>query len=108
MLRNVTEAEFDEVVMKSDRPVLVDFWAPWCGPCRALAPTLEDIATDYEGQVDVVKVDIQAHPAIAERFSVRGIPLLMLVSEGDVKGRATGTLSRTRLEAFIDDHIAAD
>jgi thioredoxin 1 len=108
VIREATEADFEDVVMKATRPVLVDFWAPWCGPCRALAPTLEDIAQDYEGEVDVVKVDIEANPKVAERFNVKNIPLLMIVTAGSEKGRALGAMTRTRMEAFIDDHVAVD
>ncbi len=101
MLRSVSEQDFDDVVLNSDKPVLVDFWAPWCGPCKALAPTLEEIAQEYEGEIDVVKIDIDANPDLAKRMTVRGIPLLVMFKDGTEQARATGGMSRSRLDAFV-------
>ncbi len=104
-MRNATEQDFDEIVMKNQRPVLVDFWAPWCGPCKALAPALDDLAEEYAGEMEIVKVDIEANPGLATRFGVRGIPLLMVVKDGTEIGRTFGTISRSRLDAFIDTNL---
>ncbi|WP_267433872.1 thioredoxin [Sphingomonas sp. GM_Shp_1] len=107
-MRNATEQDFDEIVMKNDKPVLVDFWAPWCAPCRALAPALDELAEEYAGEMEIVKVDIEANPALAQRFEVRGIPLLMVVKDGAETARTFGTLSRSRLDAFVDANIGAE
>ncbi len=107
-MRNATEQDFDEIVLKNDKPVLVDFWAPWCGPCKALAPTLDEIAEEYAAEMEVVKVDIEANPKLAERFEVRGIPLLMIVKDGAETARTFGTLSRSRLDAFVDAHVGTE
>lgn len=107
-MRNATEQDFDEIVMKNDKPVLVDFWAPWCAPCRALAPTLEEMAKEYADGMEIVKVDIEANPKLAQRFEVRGIPLLMVVKNGVETARTFGTMSRSRLDAFVDTHIGAE
>ncbi|WDF71367.1 thioredoxin [Novosphingobium sp. KACC 22771] len=106
-MRHATEQDFDEIVMKNDKPVLVDFWAPWCAPCKALAPTLDEMAEEYAGEMEIVKVDIEANPGLAERFEVRGIPLLIIVKDGAEAARTFGTLSRSRLDAFVDTHVGA-
>lgn len=106
-MRNATEQDFDEIVMKNDKPVLVDFWAPWCAPCKALAPTLDEIAEEYDGEMEIVKVDIEANPGLAERFEVRGIPLLMIMKDGVETARTFGTISRSRLDVFVDAHVGA-
>ncbi|MEH3118191.1 MAG: thioredoxin [Methylorubrum populi] len=100
-----TEDNFDREVMTFGGPVLVDFWAPWCGPCRALQPTLEEVAEMYGEELKIVKVDIESHPGLAERFGVRSIPLLALFAEGSERGRVAGALSKTRLCHFIDTHL---
>jgi thioredoxin 1 len=106
-MRNATEQDFDEIVMKNDKPVLVDFWAPWCAPCKALAPTLDEIAEEYADEMEIVKVDIEANPGLAERFEVRGIPLLMIMKDGVETARTFGTISRSRLDVFVDAHVGA-
>ena len=107
-MRNATELDFDDIVMNNEKPVLVDFWAPWCGPCKALAPTLDELAEEYAEEMEVVKVDIEANPALATRFGVSGIPLLMVVKDGAELARTFGTMSRSRLDAFIDANIGQD
>ncbi|WP_062786617.1 thioredoxin [Novosphingobium capsulatum] len=107
-MRNANEQDLDEIVMNSDKPVLVDFWAPWCAPCKALAPTLDEIAEEYAEEMEIVKVDIETNPGLAERFEVRGIPLLMIVKDGAETARTFGTLSRSRLDAFVDAHVGAE
>ncbi|WP_343528919.1 thioredoxin [Sphingomonas sp.] len=107
-MRNATEQDFDEIVLKNDKPVLVDFWAPWCAPCKALAPTLDEMAEEYDGEMEIVKVDVDANPGLAERFEVRGIPLLLIVKNGVEAARTVGTVSRSRLDAFVDAHVGAE
>lgn len=107
MLRDVTDADFDDRVLASARPVLIDFWADWCAPCHALAPTLADMAVEFDDLVDVAKVDIIANPRIADQFGVRSIPLLVMMRDGKEVARTAGGLSRTRLAAFIEDNAGA-
>jgi thioredoxin 1 len=104
-MRNATEQDFDDIVLKNEKPVLVDFWAPWCAPCKALAPTLDDLAEEYADEMEIVKVDIEANPSLATRFGVRGIPLLMVVRDGVEQARTVGTISRSRLDAFVDANV---
>lgn len=106
-MRNATEQDFDEIVMKNEKPVLVDFWAPWCAPCKALAPTLEELAEEYGEAMEIVKVDIDENPALATRFGVRGIPFLMIVRDGEVRAGTVGTISRSRLDAFVEANVSA-
>jgi thioredoxin len=107
-MRNVTEQDFDEVVLNNAKPVLVDFWAPWCAPCKALAPTLDELANEYAEEIEVVKIDIDENPALAGRFGVRGIPLLMIVKDGTECARTVGTISRSRLDAFIESNVGGE
>lgn len=107
-MRNATEHDFDEIVMKNDKPVLVDFWAPWCAPCKALAPTLDDLAVEYADEMEIVKVDIESNPELAKRFDVRGIPLLIVVKNGQEIARTFGTVSRSRLDAFVDANVGTE
>ncbi len=100
------EATFDAILAAETRPVLIDFWADWCGPCKALAPTLEDIAEDLADELRVLKVDIVANPALAERFGVQSIPLLMVLHGGEEKARLLGAQSRARLTQWVEGAIA--
>jgi thioredoxin 1 len=104
-IREVNEDNFEQVVLQSDRPVLVDFWAPWCGPCRALAPTLEAIATDWAGRARVVKLNVDVSPSSAERFSVRALPTLILFKNGREVGRLLGAVNKTEIARRLDHHI---
>ena len=103
MVKHATDDSFDATVASGVS--LVDFWADWCGPCLALAPTLDEIAEEYAGEVSVVKVDIVANEATAGRFAARSIPLLILMKDGEEKARMTGAVSKTRLAAFIDENL---
>jgi thioredoxin 1 len=103
--KQITEATFADEVLRSTRPVLVDYSAEWCGPCKMMAPALEESAEHYADRLDVAKVDVDANPALAARYHVRGIPTLMLFKAGEVVASKVGAMSRSQLAAFIDSHV---
>jgi len=102
---NLTDQTFDDEVLSSDVPVLVDFWAEWCPPCRMLTPTVDAIATDYSGRVKVGKVDIDANQATSERFQVRSIPTLLLFKGGQIVAQRVGAAGKTDVQKMIDAHL---
>ena len=102
---NVSEKDFDEQVLKSDTPVLVDFWAEWCGPCKMITPILEEIAPEYQGRIKIAKLNVDDNRKIAEEHGIRGIPTLMVFKDGNVEASYVGALSRAKLVAFIDGNI---
>ena len=102
MLQKTTEDSFRHDVLESDLPVLVDFWADWCQPCKAMVPVLEAIAAKYQGRVRVVKVDVDANPELGMRYGVRGLPTLMLFENGKVKGMRSGAVPAAGVEALLD------
>ncbi len=101
----ITDDTFENEVSEATVPVLVDFWAQWCGPCKAIAPLLDDIAAKYAGKVKIVKLDVDSNPATPPKFGVRGIPTLILFKEGQVQATQVGLLSKTELMSFLDSHI---
>lgn len=101
----VTDNSFENEVVESKIPVLVDFWAQWCGPCKAIAPLLEELAEKYEGKVKIVKLDVDHNPSTPPKFGVRGIPTLILFKDGLVKATQVGLLSKTDLMSFLDSNI---
>ena len=101
----VSDSDFEDNVLGADGPVLVDYWAEWCGPCKMIAPILADIAGDYEGRLTVAKLNIDDSPITPGRYGVRGIPTLMLFKDGQVKATKVGALSKSQLTAFIDANI---
>jgi len=101
LITDTTDANFDKDVITSDVPVLVDFWATWCGPCRAIAPVLEVMAGEYKGRLAICKVDVDHNQAIAWRFGVRNIPTLLLFKGGEVVGQRVGALNRKALDEFV-------
>ena len=101
-ISHVGDADFASAVLDSDLPVLVDFWAEWCGPCKAIAPLLDDVAKAYDGKVKVVKINIDDNPQTPRQYAVRGIPTLMLFKGGKVAGTQVGLVGKSQLNAFID------
>ena len=102
---HVTDSSFEEEVLKSNTPVLVDDWADWCGPCKAIAPVLEEISGEYEGKLVIAKMDVDDNQQTPQKYVVRGIPTLMIFKDGDVIGTKVGQLSKSQLTAFIDSTI---
>ena len=104
-IRHVTEATFSDAVLHSSTPVLVDYWAEWCGPCKMIAPALDDSAESYAGRLTVAKVNVDENQALAARYQVRGIPTLMLFNKGEVVATKIGAVSKSQLAAFIDANL---
>jgi thioredoxin 1 len=104
-IQHVTEDTFEPSVLKSDVPVLVDYWAEWCGPCKALAPLLEDLAKDYGGKLRIAKVNVDENQQLARKYNIKAIPTLMLFKEGNVQASKLGMMSKPQLTAFLDSNI---
>jgi thioredoxin 1 len=100
---HASDASFETDVLNADIPVLVDFWAEWCGPCKMIAPILDEIATEYAGRLKVCKVDVDAHPEIPPKFGIRGIPTLILFKGGSAEATKVGALSKSQLVEFIKE-----
>lgn len=104
-IKHVSDASFDVDVLKSDAPVLVDYWAEWCGPCKMIAPILDEVARDYDGRLDVAKVNVDDNQGTAAKYGIRGIPTLMLFRGGQLVATKVGALSKSQLTQFIDSHL---
>jgi thioredoxin 1 len=104
-IKHVTDASFDSDVLKAGTPVLVDYWAEWCGPCKMIAPILDEVAKDYAGRVTVAKLDVDANPGIPAKYGIRGIPTLILFKGGEVAAQKVGALSKSQLTAFLDSQL---
>lgn len=105
MIKHVTDASFDGDVLQSDLPVLVDYWAEWCGPCRMIAPILEDLSNDYSDRLQIAKMNVDENQQIPARFGIRGIPTLMLFKGGQLVATKVGALPKAQLAAFVDEHL---
>ena len=104
-VHHVTDASFKNEVLESNLPVLVDYWAEWCGPCKMVAPILDEIAKDYTGKLKVAKLNIDDNQATPPKYGIRGIPTLMIFKNGEVEATKVGALMKSQLTAFIDSHI---
>ena len=101
----ITDAAFEEEVLKSKQPVLVDYWAEWCGPCKMIAPILDEIAGEYAGKLKIAKLNIDDNPGTPPKYGIRGIPTLMIFKDGNVEATKVGAVSKSQLTAFIDSNI---
>lgn len=102
---HVTDDDFENEVLQSNAPVLVDYWAEWCGPCKMIAPVLDEIANEYDGRVKIAKLNIDDNPNTPPRYGIRGIPTLMLFKDGEVEATKVGAVSKSQLTAFIDSNL---
>ena len=103
---HTSDARFEDEVLQSDVPVLVDFWAEWCGPCKMIAPILEDVARSHQGKLRIAKLDVDANSVTAAKFNIRSIPTLLLFNQGNVVATKIGAVPRSQLRAFLDDQLA--
>lgn len=101
----VTDDSFEEEILNSDQPVLVDYWAEWCGPCKMIAPILDEIADEYNGKLKVAKLNIDENPGTPPKYGIRGIPTLMLFKSGNVEATKVGAVNKSQLTAFIDSNL---
>lgn len=104
-VQQVSDASFDSDVLQADVPVLIDFWAPWCGPCKAIAPVVEELASEYDGRLKVVKMNVDDNPQTPAQYGVRGIPNLILFKSGEVKQQIVGAVPKGHLVKAIDDVV---
>jgi thioredoxin 1 len=102
MALEITDANFEELVLKSDKPVVVDFWAEWCGPCRMLTPIIEEMATEYEGKAVIGKVNVDLNPVVAGQFGIRNIPTVLFVKGGEIADKSVGAVPKNQLTAKLD------
>jgi len=104
-IQHVTDDTFEPEVLKSDLPVLVDYWAEWCGPCKMIAPILDQVAQEYDGRLRIAKINVDENQAVPAKFGIRGIPTLMLFKNGNLEATRVGALSKSQLTAFLDSNI---
>lgn len=107
LIKHVSDSSFEADVLKSDKPVLVDFWAEWCGPCKAIAPALDELAGTYNGKLQIAKVNVDDNRTIPAKYGIRGIPTLMVFKDGQLLATKVGALSKAQLAQFIDQQLAA-
>ncbi len=102
MATQITDADFDSAVLKSSVPVLVDFWAPWCGPCRALGPVIDELSAEYEGKISIVKMNVDENPSTPGKYGIRAIPTMILFKNGQVVEQVTGAVSKSSLKELLN------
>lgn len=107
LIKATTDENFQADVLQADKPVLIDFWAPWCGPCKAIAPVLDELAKEYEGKVIFLKLNVDENTETPAKYGVRGIPSLILFKNGDVAGMKVGMQPKSQLAAFLNEHTRA-
>lgn len=105
LIKHVSDESFDADVLKSSAPVLVDYWAEWCGPCKMIAPVLDEVAGDYQGKLQIAKMNVDDNREVPAKFGIRGIPTLMLFKDGQLAATKVGALSKAQLTAFIDQNL---
>jgi len=105
LIQHTSDAAFDSDVLQADRPVLVDYWAEWCGPCKMIAPILDEVSKDYDGRLKIAKMNVDENRDVPAKFGIRGIPTLILFKEGKVHAQKVGALSKSQLTAFVDSNL---
>ena len=105
LIKHISDDSFDQDVLKADKPVLVDYWAEWCGPCKMIAPILDEVSKSYDGRLQIAKMNVDENSAVPAKYGIRGIPTLMLFKGGELAATKVGALSKAQLTAFIDGHL---
>ena len=105
LIKHTSDASFEADVLQSDKPELLDFWAEWCGPCRSIAPALDELAAAYEGKLQIVKMNIDENTATPARFGIRGIPTLMVFKNGQLAATKVGAMTKAQMTALVDQHV---
>lgn len=105
LIKHTSDASFDSDVLGADKPVLVDYWAEWCGPCKMIAPILDEVSKDYDGRLQIAKMNVDENRDVPAKFGIRGIPTLMLFKNGELAATKVGALSKAQLTAFLDSHL---
>jgi thioredoxin 1 len=105
LIKHTSDASFENDVLRSDKPVLVDYWAEWCGPCKMIAPILDEVSKDYDGRLQIAKMNVDENRDVPAKFGIRGIPTLMLFKDGQLAATKVGALSKAQLTAFLDGHL---